>query len=100
MEPCATVTDVRVLDGYRLELAFADGLRGPVDLSGRILGRGGLFQALEDPAFFRQVQLHPELGTIIWPNDVDFCPDLLHAWVSAGFVPPRESETETRRATP
>ena len=74
-------------DGYRLELTFADGLRGEVDLSGRILGRGGVFHALADPAIFRQVRVDPELGTIVWPNEADFCPDLLHAWVSCALCP-------------
>ena len=84
MESCATVTDVRVLGAYQLELVFADGLRGTVDLSGRIVGRGGVFQDLEDPVFFREVRVDANLGTIVWPNEADFCPDLLHAWVDAG----------------
>ena len=92
MEACATVTEVRPVGPYELELVFADNLRGRVDLTDRILGRGGDFQALEDPAFFRQVRVNHELGTIIWPNEVDFCPDLLHAWVAAGHVPAYEAE--------
>ena len=65
MQMCASVTDVRVLDGYRLELTFADGVRGEVDLAHRIVGRGGVFQALEKPAFFKQVRVNHELGTIV-----------------------------------
>jgi len=79
---CATVTGVRVLDSYRLELTFADGIRGEVDLSERIVGRGGVFKLLEDPAFFRQVRVNDELGMIVWPNDADFCPDLLYRWAT------------------
>lgn len=93
MEPCATVTDVRPLGGFRLELTFSDGQCSVVDLTGRILGRGGDFAALEDPAFFRQVRVDPELGTIVWPNDVDFCPDLLHEWAATGRVPVCECNT-------
>jgi hypothetical protein len=95
MEPCATVVDVRVLDGYQLELTFADGLRGTLDLSPRILGRGGVFQALENPAFFRQVRVVSDLGTIVWPNEADICPDLLHAWVAAGAAPPLGLPTQS-----
>ena len=98
MEPCATIVEVRVLDGYQLELAFADGLRGTVDLAGRILGRGGVFQPLESAAVFRQVRIDPELGTIVWPNGADICPDLLHAWVATGSVPAYESEASARHA--
>lgn len=92
MQECATVTGVRVLDSYRLELTFADGVHGAVDLSRRIVGRGGVFKPLEEPAFFRQVQVNQELGTIVWPNDVDFCPDLLYRWATGEPVPRPEPE--------
>ncbi len=87
MERCATVLEVKVLDGYRLELTFADGTRGEVDLGSRIIGRGGVFKPLEDPHFFGRVRVHPELGTIVWPNDADFCPDLLYSWVIGQPLP-------------
>ncbi len=28
--------------------------------------------------FFRQVRVDPEIGTIVWPNELDFCPDVLY----------------------
>jgi hypothetical protein len=87
MEPCVVVTEVRLLAGYRLELAFSDGLRGVVDLSSRVVGRGGVFQPLEDPAFFRRVRVDAEIGTIVWPNGVDICPDLLHSLVRGHPLP-------------
>jgi hypothetical protein len=92
---CATITAVRVLDSYRIELTFADGVRGTVDLSRRIVGRGGIFQPLEDPAFYRQVHLDNELGTIVWPNGADFCPDLLYSWAAGEPVPSPEPERVT-----
>jgi hypothetical protein len=90
---CATITDVRVLDGYRVELAFSDGVRGVVDLANRIVGRGGVFGPLEDPEFFRRVAVDNELGTILWPNGADFCPDMLYGWVTGDTVSPPEPET-------
>ena len=93
MQPCATVTGVRIIGDYCLELTFADGLRGIVDLSKRIVGRGGAFRLLEDAQFFRQVRVDSELGTIAWPNEADFCPDLLHDWVSGQPIPSPEAET-------
>ncbi|NLF73256.1 MAG: DUF2442 domain-containing protein [Candidatus Anammoximicrobium sp.] len=95
MELCVTVTDVRPVGGFRLELVFSDGQGGVVDLAARIFGRGGDFRALEDPAFFRRVRVDPELGTIVWPNDVDFCPELLRQWVAAGRVPAYAREDAT-----
>jgi hypothetical protein len=90
---CATVTDVRVLDGYRIELAFSDGVRGVVDLANRIVGRGGVFEALQDPEFFRRVAVNNEVGTIVWPNGADFCPDMLYGWATGEPVPRPEAET-------
>jgi hypothetical protein len=34
---------------------------------------------LEDPKFFKQVQVDSEAGTILWPTGVDFCPDVLYS---------------------
>ena len=96
MESCVTVTDVRPAGGFRLDLTFSDGRRGVVDLTGRILDRGGDFQALADPAFFRQVRIDSELGTIVWPNDVDFCPELLSEWLDAGRVPACDQERSSQ----
>jgi hypothetical protein len=64
---------------YRLELGFTDGLRKEIDFRDRILGRGGVFRPLSDIEFFKQVRLEPEAGTIVWPNGVDFCPDVLYS---------------------
>lgn len=95
MDMCATVVEAKVLDDYCLELTFSDGVRGEVNLANRIVGRGGVFAALQDPQFFRQVRVHPELGTIVWPNDVDFCPDVLYAWATGTPVPMPESHAVT-----
>ena len=90
---CATVSDARVLAGYRIELTFSDGVRGAVDLAPRIVARGGVFGPLEDPEFFRQVSVDRELGTIVWPNGADICPDLLYRWATGEAVQRPESET-------
>ena len=76
------VKQVRHLGDYRLELTFTDGTTGQLDFKERVVGRGGVFQPLEDVSFFRQVQVDPEAGTLVWPNAVDFCPDVLYSLVS------------------
>jgi len=73
------VNRVRWVGEYRLELCFTDGLAKEVDLSERIAGRGGVFVPLSDVEFFKQVRLDAEAGTIVWPNGVDFCPDVLYS---------------------
>jgi hypothetical protein len=89
---CATVANVIALEGYNIELTFSDGVRGVVDLANRIVGRGGMFKPLENQDYFRQVSVDQELGTIVWPNGVDFCPDLLYAWATGQSLPLPESE--------
>ena len=76
------VKQVRHLGEYRLQLTFTDGTAGELDFKERIVGRGGVFKPLEDIGFFAQVKVDPEAGTIVWPNDVDFCPDLLYSLVT------------------
>jgi hypothetical protein len=41
------------------------------------------------------VAVDSELGTIVWPNGADICPDLLHDWVTGEAVQRPESETAT-----
>jgi hypothetical protein len=76
------VTRVQYLGGYRLQLSFTDGTKGELDLGERIAGRGGVFVPLQDVEFFKQVKVDSEAGTIIWPNDVDFCPDVLYSLIT------------------
>ena len=42
--------------------------------------------SLNGPRFtnanFKQVQVDPEAGAIVWPNGVDFCPDVLYAFAT------------------
>jgi len=70
---------VEHLGGHRLRLTFADGLIGEVDLSDRLAGPvGPVFEPLRQVAYFAQVTLDEELGTIVWPNGADLAPDVLH----------------------
>jgi hypothetical protein len=76
------VEQVRHLGEYRLELLFTDGTKGELHLKERVVGRGGVFAPLEDISFFKQLQVDPESGTIVWPNEVDLCPDVLYSLVT------------------
>jgi hypothetical protein len=70
------VTSVEPLDGYRLRLAFTDGVVREVDLSGDLWGQ--MAEPLQDPDYFRRVSVDTELGTVVWPNGYDLDPDVLH----------------------
>ena len=72
------INDVKVIGDHALQLTFEDGVTKIVDLSGSFWG--SLFRPLEDPKFFRQVKLNPEIRTIQWPNGADFDPETLYHW--------------------
>lgn len=79
------VCDVEVLRHYRLRLTFSDGLVGDVDLS-HLGDRDGVFTPLHDPAFFAQVRVDPEIGTVTWPNGADLAPEVLYERAAAHLV--------------
>jgi hypothetical protein len=83
------IVEVRSLGGYRLYLRFEDGVAGELDFADRLRFEG-VFAPLSDPAAFAEVRIHPELGTITWPNGADLDPDVLYAELSgiAIAVPP------------
>ncbi len=76
------VVDAKPLDGHNLELTFKDGLKAVVDLDRVIRSFDGVFAPLNDPDYFRQVRVDAELGTIVWPNGADLCPDVLYSHAS------------------
>ena len=78
------IRSVAHLGGHRLRLTFADGLVGDIDLTRRFAGQlGPVFEPLRDEAYFAEVSLDEELGTVVWPNGADLAPDALHAHVSS-----------------
>ncbi len=66
---------VKPLPGYRLEIEFAGGESGTVDLS-ELVGQG-VFAAWEQPGVFDEVTVSGE-GAVAWPGDLDMCPDALY----------------------
>lgn len=70
------IIEVKVLGGYRLHLAFDDGIEGNVDIS-KLVPFKGIFEPLHDKAFFSRVSVNAELGTICWENGADISPEYL-----------------------
>jgi hypothetical protein len=72
---------VEPLEGFTVRVVFDDGMVSELDLESKLWGP--VFEPIrEDPAFFRQVRVDPELGTIVWPNGADLAPDALRAAAS------------------
>ncbi|MCI0332676.1 MAG: DUF2442 domain-containing protein [Planctomycetes bacterium] len=88
------ITGVKVVGDTQLELQFKDGFVSRIDLGPTLWGP--VFEPLKSPAYFQQVRLEDD--TIRWPNDADFCPDVLRYWCEAGGVRSAE-ETDEHFAT-
>ncbi len=84
------VAEVRHVRDYRLELTFTSGKKAELDFRDMIVGRGGVFAALEDVEEFRRVEVDREAGTVVWPNGVDFCPDVLYSRATGTPIPEAE----------
>lgn len=71
------IIEVRVLGGTRLGLTFESGEHREVDIAS-IVPFDGVFEPLRSGAFFALVSVNHDLGTIMWPNGADLCPDVLY----------------------
>lgn len=71
-----TIQHIEVVGDHRLSLTYDDGVTGEVDF-GSIIQRGGVFSALDDPEFFRRVEISDDGRYIVWPGELDFCADAL-----------------------
>lgn len=80
------IIEVRPLEDYNLFLRFEDGVAGEVNIAS-VIEFSGVFEALRDKAYFDQVAVNPEIGTIVWPNDTDLDPDVLYARVTGKPMP-------------
>ena len=90
------VIDVRVLRPYLIEVTFADGLRGCVDVAPELYGP--VFEPLHDPAYFEQARVDSEIGTVVWPNGADLSPEFLYAAASSAAAPPSPAESRGKPA--
>lgn len=76
--PIHRVTSFVRISGYTLRLGFDDGLSRTINFEPVLAGE--LFGPLRDLALFGQVQLDPEIHTLVWPSGADFDPATLHDW--------------------
>ena len=65
-------------DEYIIRVKFDDDTERSVDF-GPIL-YGPVFGPLRDPARFKEVELDPDLGALVWPNGADIEPMVLYDW--------------------
>lgn len=66
----------------RLHLEFEDGIQGTVNLIDLGVQFTGVFEPLKDPNYFKQVQVHPDLGTVCWESGADLDPVVLYCAIT------------------
>ena len=63
---------------YTLQVTFDDNSQQVIDF--RPVLAGELFGPLKDKRLFEQVEIDPEVHTLVWPNGADFDPATLYYW--------------------
>lgn len=89
------IIEVQPRNGYRLFLRFGDGAAGEVDIA-EMITFDGIFAPVKERAYFVQVRVDPEVGTIVWPNGADLDPLVLYSQVTGIPIPQIEIKTPRR----
>jgi hypothetical protein len=87
--PVYRVVSFEIIAPHTLRVVFDDHTSQIIDFEPVLAGE--LYGALRDPSQFSQVQIDPEVHTLVWPNGADFDPATLHDW-------PKYSEDMTELA--
>jgi len=80
------ITDIQILDNYELRLTFDDGKSGVLDCK-PFIEKGGVFSKLRDPALFKRVHIHHELGVLTWDNEIDIAPETVYSLATGSPLP-------------
>ena len=70
------IISARPLSGFRLQVAFNDGLAGIFSVEPE--RRGGVFLKLLEPQIFNAVSINQDFGCVEWPGGIDLCPTAMH----------------------
>lgn len=63
---------------FTLEVIFDDGTTQTIDFRPILVGE--IYGPMQEEKFFNQVEIDPEVHTLVWPNGADFDPATLHDW--------------------
>jgi hypothetical protein len=80
--PIHRVTSFERVAPYTLKVTFEDKSQQVIDF--RPILEGDLYGQLQDQKLFEQVEVDPEVHTLVWPNGADFDPSTLHDWPEYG----------------
>ncbi len=76
--PLHRVTAFAIVAPYTLRVEFEDHTHQIINFQPILAGN--LYGPLRDLNVFNQVQLDPEVHTLVWPNGADFDPATFHDW--------------------
>lgn len=76
--PIYRVEDFHIVGTCTLQVWFDDQTTQTIDF--RPVLAGDLLGPVADLAVFNQVQVDPNVHTLVWPNGADFDPATLHDW--------------------
>jgi hypothetical protein len=66
------------IGSFALRIKFDDGQEQEINFRPVLVGE--LYGPLQDEKLFNQVEIDPEIHTLVWPNGADFDPETLHDW--------------------
>jgi Protein of unknown function (DUF2442) len=89
VHPIHRVQSFQIVAPYTLRVQFDDQTEQVINFEPVLAGE--LYRPLRDLALFNQVQIDPEVRTLVWPNGADFDPATLHDW-------PKQAEALATRA--
>lgn len=73
------IRKVEYVNDYKLKLTFNDKKQKIVDFKKYSKSKPeSVFYPFKDINFFKSVKLDRYLGTVVWPNGIDLCPDALY----------------------
>ena len=76
--PIYRVRAFEITGAYILRVSFDDNTEQTINFQPVLAGE--LYGPLKDLFLFNQVQIDPEVHTLVWPNGADFDPATLHDW--------------------
>ncbi len=76
--PIYRVESFEIISPYSLRVRFDDSTEQTIDFQPVLAGE--TYGPLRDLDLFNQVQIDPEVRTLVWPNGADFDPATLHDW--------------------
>lgn len=76
--PIYRVMGLEIVGRYTLRVEFDDATTQVIDFRPLLVGE--MYGPLQDERLFNQVEIDPEVHTLVWPNGADFDPATLHDW--------------------